>query len=105
MTNPRLEMAWLLYCVNEGYNEADRASMKNWMVDPLSQLHPDDVVTRQTFLDLADDALSMLRAHFAGVAQLLRGMADDRKPGPVQDLAYKKADAIDDMLGVGSYVE
>ena len=55
----REHLAWLLYCINEGYLTAqDRAVSKpNWILGPEDDLHPDDIVLKRRLLEMADEVL------------------------------------------------
>ena len=58
----RLHLAWLLWCFNEGYvNAEDRAIMTNWLLADPANLHPDDVALRPHLLAMADEVLALIR--------------------------------------------
>lgn len=62
MRDLRTEVAYLLWCMEEGYyTKEDRDVLSgNWLYDPDSRLHPDDIIRRAGLLDTADDFLAAL---------------------------------------------
>lgn len=60
----RCKVAWLMWCLNEGYIEAsDRAILSgNLFLEDPSKLHPDDAETRPGFLAMADQVLALAAA-------------------------------------------
>lgn len=60
---PRIRLAWLIYCFNQGYvTPEDRAVVRNWMGDDLdpAKSHPNDIVTQAACLGMADEVLALL---------------------------------------------
>jgi hypothetical protein len=55
----RLHLAWLIWCVNQGYvNADDRAILTNWLLDDPRDLHPKDAALRPHLLAMADEVLA-----------------------------------------------
>jgi hypothetical protein len=62
-TTDRQQIAWLLWCIREGYTAAaDRATLTNWMGDDPATMHPADVVARRELLQMADEVLAAVAA-------------------------------------------
>lgn len=61
----RLHLAWLMWCMSEGYdNEEDRTlpGMTNWLLDDPATLHPDDQALRPHLLAMAAEVLKAIPA-------------------------------------------
>ena len=60
---PRERLAYLMWCFHEGYMKAeDRAVGEgNWLLLPVSDLHPDDVELRENLLAMADEILEAMQ--------------------------------------------
>lgn len=59
---PREEVAWLLWCISEGYIKAeDRAIMTNWFTEDPRTLTEHDWVLRAHLLDMADIVIKEVR--------------------------------------------
>lgn len=58
----REDVAWLLWCLNQGYvNAADREILDNWLLEDPAQLHPDDAALRPHLLAMADQVIAAVR--------------------------------------------
>lgn len=58
---PRIHLAWLMYCYQQGYTApVDRAGLTNWLGDHPSTLHPDDVERQRDLLRMADEILALI---------------------------------------------
>ena len=74
----RLHLAWLMWCYQEGYIEAeDREILTNWMGDDPETLHPDDLRTRDGLLGMAGEMLALLGAPQTADAPEGHGDADE----------------------------
>ena len=62
MRDLRTEVAYLLWCMEEGYyKQEDRDGLSgNWMYESSYTLHPDDVVRRAGLLEMADALLAAM---------------------------------------------
>lgn len=56
----RVHLAWLIYCVTEGYlNPKDREGMDNWLVTvPDNALSDEEASLKQGLLIMADEVLN-----------------------------------------------
>lgn len=58
----RENVAWLMYCLDQGYvNAADREILDNWLLEDVTQLHPDDAARRPHLLAMADEVIAAVR--------------------------------------------
>lgn len=63
MTDARTHTAWLLWCISEGYENAeDRAGMTNWLEADPATLHDEDALLRPHLLAMADEVLALMKA-------------------------------------------
>jgi hypothetical protein len=53
----REHLAWLLWCVGEGYLKPEDRG-ENWMAEDLTTMHPADVELRHHLLVMADEVLA-----------------------------------------------
>lgn len=59
----RSEVAWLLWCANEGYLlDSDREDLENHFLFPESRLHGNDLAERPGWLEMADTVIRQLDA-------------------------------------------
>lgn len=59
MTDARHQLAYLMWCYQQGYmNVEDRGD--NWMLEPDSALHVDDIMTKRILLAMADEVLAAM---------------------------------------------
>ena len=62
-TGARTHIAWLLWCLQQGYVKAeDRAILHNWLDDDPATLHPNDAETRPHLLAMADEVIAAVNA-------------------------------------------
>ena len=55
----REHVAWLMWCLNQGYvNAEDRSILSNWLKDDPDTLHPDDARLRPHLLAMADEVIA-----------------------------------------------
>jgi hypothetical protein len=58
----RLRVAWLMWCLNQGYVDAeDRAILDNWLEEDPATLHSDDARLRPHLLAMADEVIAAVR--------------------------------------------
>ncbi len=60
MTTPREHLAWLMWCYQQGYTNAeDRAILTNWFLDDPANDHREDAKLRVELLAMADEILAL----------------------------------------------
>ena len=61
----RYEIAWRIYCWQEGYRKAeDREHLVNWMREPNELLTENDLSTRNALLEIADGVIEMAKEEY-----------------------------------------
>ena len=61
-TSARTHIAWLLWCLQQGYvNAEDRAILHNWLDDDPATFHPDDAKEVPHLLAMADEVIAAVR--------------------------------------------
>ena len=82
MTDDREHIAWLLWCLSEGYTKAeDRAGMTNWVASDNPWLTPEDQALKADLLAMADEVLAAMPPR----ADLAPELGDQRPDGEVLD--------------------
>lgn len=58
----RYEIAWRIWCWQEGYVEKeDREILKNWMRDDDSLLTQNDIASKKALLAIADEVIELAK--------------------------------------------
>jgi hypothetical protein len=58
----RTHVAWLLWCLDQGYIKAeDRAILDNWLEEDPATLHPDDAEQRPHLRTMADEVIAAVK--------------------------------------------
>lgn len=58
----RYELAWLIWAYQQGYmTPEDREDLKNWLRDPEDTMTPNDILQRDSFLEIADSFISVVK--------------------------------------------
>jgi hypothetical protein len=78
----REHIAWLLWCIGEGYvNASDREGMTNWLLDDPATLHADDAALRPHLLAMADEVLAAINPAEFTLTRWLLERNDDGDSG------------------------